>query len=573
MQRQKINKYINFFLENHAPKNYAFRRNQKETIINIVETYLDGKQKLLLFDAPTGSGKSHIAIISAYVLNKFGFTGYILTSDLTLQDQYTDDIAKLKLGWGSVKGIDNYECIENGEKHSLGECKMKNIASNVIKQLDCYRECPYFFARDHGSISPTAILNYSLYLIHMNYVLPRRGLAAPFNKRDFVICDEAHKVLEIVQKHFSPTINEETYPRLERLRQFLAEQAMSIAYSGNDIRSMIQKITDEESLDKLFMYNKQFEKMLVSFVDHANEIKKFIGRKYNSQVIPREWQKGLSLCEYVKDIHCKFKDYNQIINSTDIRAMIKNQNGNNIQFNCINERYLMKKHFHDLINFNIMMSATIGEPVTFIKSIKGSTAKYIRLPSTFDFKKSPIIVYQGQSMSFRNKDNALPILANKIDEIIEKHKGQNGIIHSGSYANSNYFKEYCNSKRIITYDDSNTKKEMLFNHNAKDDKVLMGPSLLEGLDMKDDKSRFQIFAKVPYPSLVDKYIKAKLKVDPTWYNYKTITSILQGIGRSVRHEEDWAITYILDSDFMNLWRRNIKMFPTEFNDRLIFARF
>jgi Rad3-related DNA helicase len=76
--------------------------------------------------------------------------------------------------------------------------------------------------------------------------------------------------------------------------------------------------------------------------------------------------------------------------------------------------------------------------------------------------------------------------------------------------------------------------------------------LLEGLDLKDDTSRFQIFFKVPYPSLGDPLIKAKMQTSNEWYNWKTLNNIYQGIGRSVRSKDDWAVTYIIDGTFNNL---------------------
>ena len=99
-------------------------------------------------------------------------------------------------------------------------------------------------------------------------------------------------------------------------------------------------------------------------------------------------------------------------------------------------------------------------------------------------------------------------------------------------------------------------------------KVVMGPSLLEGLDLKDDLSRFAIFAKVPYLSLSDKFVATKLKINPEWYRWKAIVNILQGTGRSVRSETDWAVTYILDGSLADLIHNNRKAFPIEFLQRI-----
>ena len=97
--------------------------------------------------------------------------------------------------------------------------------------------------------------------------------------------------------------------------------------------------------------------------------------------------------------------------------------------------------------------------------------------------------------------------------------------------------------------------------------VIMGPSILEGLDFKDDICRFQIFFKVPYPSLGDPLTSAKIKHSPGWYDWKTGITIQQGAGRSIRNKEDWAVTYILDACFGNLINK-LESFPDNFKNRI-----
>lgn len=569
----KIEDYLDLFVKNHCAKDFSWRKYQKEAIIDIVQTCMGEQKKNYLLSAPTGAGKSIVAIASAYVLNRFGKKGYILASDLALQDQYEADIQRLHVGFGSVRGIDNYICTENGEKHSLGDCKIRHLNGQAIKQLDCYKQCPYYFARDYASFSPTAILNYSYWLIQMCYVLPRATGVPLFDERDFIIADESHKIVGIVQKHFSPVINDTTYPMIECLRQFLAEHSMTVPYSGDEIKTLINKIVAEEDGVKLFVLNRQFEKVMHAFVDNADEIKKFVGKKYAGKEIPKEWMKGLNLCDWAKDVHCKFEDYNQIIGSTDVRAMIKNPSGTNIQFNCIDERYLMEKYFHNKNNFAVYMTATMGDPASFLKSVKGNNARANVLKSTFNYDKSPIYIYMTKSMSFKNKETSFPWVIGKIDEILKTHEGQNGIIHTGSYANSKkIYEELPDNSRLIQYADSAGKKESLFDFGGQTNKVLMGPSILEGIDLYDDKSRFQIFAKVPYQSLGDKFVAAKMKVDPEWYSFQAILHLLQGVGRSVRNENDWCTTYILDADIMTLIRKYRKHFPQDFLDRCFYLR-
>ena len=119
----------------------------------------------------------------------------------------------------------------------------------------------------------------------------------------------------------------------------------------------------------------------------------------------------------------------------------------------------------------------------------------------------------------------------------------------------------------MDYEGSKQKGVMLELFKKKDDAVLMGPSLLEGLDLKDDISRFQIFFKVPYPHLGNPLIKAKMQTSNEWYDWKTGISIMQGVGRSVRSEDDWAITYILDACFRSLINKQ-GFFPPSFTERV-----
>ncbi len=126
-----------------------------------------------------------------------------------------------------------------------------------------------------------------------------------------------------------------------------------------------------------------------------------------------------------------------------------------------------------------------------------------------------------------------------------------------------------NRKRVFVYEGTEEKRQMLDMMKATKGKIIMGPSILEGLDLKDEFSRFQIFAKVPYLSLNDRFVKTKMTINPGWYRWKAIINILQGTGRSVRNEDDWAITYILDGSLGDLIHNNRRSFPAEFLRRIV----
>ena len=139
------------------------------------------------------------------------------------QSRY-EELRDFNLNWGCIKGVDNYTCAVNGEKFSLGECRIKNISYEAAEELMCFRECGYLMNRKRAIQSPVAVLNYSYWLIQRNYVEAQqqdKGKGVPFPKRDFTICDEAHKLPEIVQNHFSPRISLDSVTRVEDFYNFL----------------------------------------------------------------------------------------------------------------------------------------------------------------------------------------------------------------------------------------------------------------------------------------------------------------------------------------------------------------
>ena len=99
--------------------------------------------------------------------------------------------------------------------------------------------------------------------------------------------------------------------------------------------------------------------------------------------------------------------------------------------------------------------------------------------------------------------------------------------------------------------------------------VLISPSLTEGIDLKDDLSRFCIICKVPYPSIADEWTKQRIKLDQSWYNVKTAETLIQMTGRSIRSQTDHAETYILDSNFLEFAGRNPDLFPTWWQESVV----
>ena len=564
-----INKYIDEFVEKHLDSEFQFRKGQRTAIFSICKTFMDKDKKHYFLQAPTGAGKSIIAIIVSYVLNQIGYKGYILTSDLGLQDQYENDFKRFHLNWGSVKGLDNYVCLSNGETHRYGNCHMRMETLEKIKARTCYEQCPYYLARRRALASDTSLLNYS-YWLSQDF---REGSRSLFTKRDFIICDEAHKLADIIQNAYAPKIDKFTKANIKILIEGFQNEISFYELEFSEVNDILDQLLSETSNEKLFEILILFCEQLGTLSNAANQFKSHCAKMGDGK-IPNYLKKHIRLCNWLAETQSLFNTYVSIISGVGTKYMIPCRSDGEISFKTLNERFLMEKYFHDKHNFSVFMSATMGTPKMFYKNIAGekvNPGRSCSIPSTFNFEKSPICVYPGHSMSYKQKDKSLPWIAKKVEEILEAHKGEKGIIHCGSYSNGERILNLMNdTSRIITYKPGD-KSFSLCEFEDSNDKVLMGPSILEGINLENDKSRFQIFVKVPYASLSDDFISAKLRLDPSWYQNDAIVKMLQGVGRSVRNEKDWAVTYILDSDFIYLWKKNIEKFPEkEFNDRLKF---
>ena len=231
----------------------------------------------------------------------------------------------------------------------------------------------------------------------------------------------------------------------------------------------------------------------------------------------------------------------------------------------------MGKFFHANCNYKMYMSATIGDPAAYAKYVVIDRHFDIDIPSTFNFEKSPIFYVSDYKMSYREKDASLPKVIEMITKICEMYSGQRGIIQTGSY---NFAKSVLDSapeyikKRLVPYNDSKEKDDAISLFKFRKDKILIGPTLVEGLSFDDDLCRFLIIMKIPYPSLADNLVKEKKDINPEWYSNETAISMLQGIGRGIRSESDWCVTFILDGCFTYLMSESGKMFPPEFGGRI-----
>jgi Rad3-related DNA helicase len=216
------------------------------------------------------------------------------------------------------------------------------------------------------------------------------------------------------------------------------------------------------------------------------------------------------------------------------------------------------------------MSATILNREGFCKmlGISEDDCAFVSIPSPFPPENHPIFAYPVAKMTASQIDNDLPKLAEAIKAILAQHPNDKGVIHCHTYKIQKYLKDNIRSKRIITHGSEDRVQKLQEHISSREPTVLLSPSMQEGVDLKDNLSRFQIICKIPYPYLGDKIVKKRMNRWSWWYSLQTAKTVVQSVGRSVRSFNDHAVSYILDAEWGRFFEKNSGLFPESFKKSL-----
>lgn len=215
------------------------------------------------------------------------------------------------------------------------------------------------------------------------------------------------------------------------------------------------------------------------------------------------------------------------------------------------------------------MSGTILDEnmFSYINGLEPKMTAYYEVPTPFPIKNRPIYYIKVGKMTYNEKAETFKLQIEYIDKILLRNKNKKGIIHTGNYEIAGWIKEHYGEKGRMLFHTSEDRNEILNKHIiSAEPTILVSPSMMNGVDLKDDLSRFQIILKIPYPNIKSKKIKKRMSDNKDWYRWRTCLNFIQAYGRSIRHEKDYAETYVLDSSFSDLMKYNYNLIPTYITD-------
>ncbi len=455
------------------------------------------------------------------------------------------DNSRRAMRWGL--SCDKGQCqerISKNGKEVVEVCKFKPTIKQVEENTADSQSCHYYMQKYEALVSKHSLWNYHAFFTIMKF---NKKLFEEYLDRKVTIFDEAHKIED-------------------QIIQFVGFDIFSGQVDECNLNSEKYDFTDLDSMIKLN------DDMAYSYAKKIKDIKESAAFQNNPDY---------ELITGLERRYDRSKQANIDITSDKdnfvVNDPLKDLNGN---FRTISVKPIDVSKFANSFfetEHQIFMSATIDKS-SFCENMglqKDDVAFVDTMKSPFPMKNRTIDLLNIRRLSYGSTEEDEIEVIKTIDRIMDEHSDERGLILTSSIPRCKKIIRHLspkNTQRIrichSRNEDGKTQDEVISEHVTDPTGVLLSASLWEGVDLKDDMSRFQIIAKVPYPNYTEKRTKAKMSKFPKWYTSQTLTKLLQGFGRSIRSENDWAKTYVLDTAANNVFFKAQQMIPKAYYDVL-----
>jgi ATP-dependent DNA helicase DinG len=533
------------------------RPEQQEALDFIINTKKEKPDtKFFLMNLPMGVGKSHIALMIAdWYSKKIDQAAKIdiITAGKILQDQYNTTYTSIK----NLKGKENYSCKSYDTSCSNGK------EFNRLNKTNC-DFCPYDDAKTGfigGKVSLTNFYLYLIYAIYNKKMLDQR-------ESKLLIVDECHSLDDVVSDFISIKITETLIKRLKFTKEY-------------DIIKLLKKIKNISEYVDFLRYLKSEISVTIGEIDGSMipgrdatsdkrdlKISKLIGTK-NKDV--KMMQVISDLKQYLQKIDVFLKEYDDNPHNWVLETSYNEKSKQNeLSIEPIWSTDYLDQYVWSNYDMVILMSGTILDKDLFseLNGLDTQKTVYYSTSSPFPLDNRKVFYMPLGKMSYQKKEETFKNYIPYFHKILKKYEGLKGIVHTNSFELSSWVKRDVEDPRLIFHTNIDRDDKLREHMETKDPSVFVSPSIATGVSFDHEKSRFQIIAKIPYPSLASQKNKLRQKNNPEWYSWKTVCALMQMCGRSIRSKTDYADTIILDGSFSDILKYSSKYIPSWFQESI-----
>lgn len=533
------------------------RKGQREAVSAVLVEFFDHKKTNVVLSADTGTGKS---IIAAAVAKCVGYIepnpiiAFTLMHNNSLVGQYADTFDRFDdRQFFQIKGASNYPCPALAELTNDSSVNAESCAFDSLPEpmkLKFCGKCEFKRSRGLRNETMNLITNYSYYFVSKMW-------SDSLDPRPLTVFDEAHTLNEVFCDHNA------IFYSVERLDDYAKEVTSILGPLGEqevatfrEVKGLLRHggIDDSNYMEvtkKLFKaYKTLTEKFLTMAESQGLEqsIKtKQIGKKY--------FNLGCKIGDLIQYGYDHVFEYR----------------GDDEQSASIKPVFMGKMSEIILGPRNLFMSATISDKyIIDTLALDPSTVGFVKLPPVFDPASKQIVFVGDRALNYSlmNDDKVIADLAKQCTTIVNAHANmdEKGLILVPSFKVAEQIANGMTGRsRIFLHNRGTVLADLIKEFKAcQKPAVLISPSIFEGLDFAGDASRYQIVLKAPYPSLGEKRMKHIADKYGDIYRLMTLKKIVQGIGRSVRSEDDYATTYVLDANVKKLFDSPLNVWKDQF---------
>lgn len=525
----------------------SFNKGQREAIAFAVLNLAAGKKHVIM-ELPTGLGKSIIATTVHKVLKELHDDSWrtsIITTTHGLQEQYVLEDKKIF----SIKGKTNYSCsfLPKTSYNDPGCQQIINSGKCVPKV-----NCDYVKKRDYFLKVADLRLTNSAFFVSA----PPDMISATVPDRtysDLLIIDECHSIDETIINNAVRVFD------IEEIKKSSTAIGLKLVQVMAEFVTFFSEFEVGDCLE-----TNQFRDKATD--THSKVVALASGLEEELKSHPKDEAKLMHCLSYLKEMISMFDFFvTPGVNGTWIlEECVYTQR---VKLIPLYAHQVAKRGLFSKSNQFLHISATICGVEEYKKTlgIEKEDCAYLEMPNPIPVDNRKI--YQLNALKVSGAIDYKK-MAEIVDRIVSKHTsaGHNGVIHTVSFKLSEDLRMNCETKRKMKI--SNKRDEILSWLKEPKGRVILSPSIETGYDFKDDISRFQIIAKVPFEYLGSKYVEENKRRSPKWYARRAILRIVQASGRSIRGPSDWATTYIIDSNFEMLLCNNRELFPSWYLDSL-----
>ena len=537
-------------LKNDLSK-YKPRKEQRDALEFINSEYQKNKtNKFFLLNLPVGVGKSYLALMISdwYKKNVSKMARVdIITNSKILQDQYEDTFESIS----GLRGKENYEC----EAYS---CSCAQGAEfNRLNKTSC-ESCPYSFARENyvsGGMSLTNFYLYILYAIYNPKLMENRGAKV-------LIVDEAHEFDDVMSDFISIKITESIVKKFNFSNEYDIVKTLKSVSSINQYVDFLKFLNGE-----ILSTMEDMEKGMASTPRNIKsdkrdlKISKVLKTK-NSDV--KVMNLITDLKQYQLKIEVFLKEYKENPNNWVLESNWNEKTKQKeLSLEPIWAYDYLDKYIFSQYDMVFLMSGTILDKNLFcqLNGLDVTKAVYYSIGSPFPLRNRPIYYMPLGKMSFKSKEDTFKRYIPYIQKLLDKYKNKKGIIHTNSFELAKWIENSIKDPRLLFHDSSNKDEILKMHMESEEPTVIVSPSMDTGVSFDNDSARFQIIAKVPYPSLASQKNKMRQANNPDWYSWKTVSGLIQMSGRPVRSNMDYADTIIIDGGFGDVIKHSSQFLP------------